>query len=532
VSQDCICARGRILLGLALLALLAFGCQIAQPSAQAEIAINVTADGSTKQVEVAEGSTVAAALAAAGVVPGSLDRSSPPLYAVLVANDTIKLTRVEEKFRTETRTVPFEQQVLRNESLPEGQERLVQAGTNGQEELTYRSVYEDGVQVSDTVVKIVSLKQPVPEIVMVGVRTSFPPLSIPGRIAYLAAGNAWMMDTSTANRSVLVNSGDLDGRVFSLSPDGAYLLFTRKSNKPPEQEINTLWAVKTDGTDNSPISLHASNVVHFAAWYPDGSHAVAYSTVEPRPNAPGWQANNDLFRTSIGGQPQQILDARSGGVYGWWGMTFAFSPNGKLAYAAPDAIGLVSQDGGYLAPLAQIEPLQTHADWAWNPGITWGADSQTLYFVDHEVGLPPAAPEDSPVFDLKATSTDSNATVDLTTGVGMFAYPTTSPARANGGERAYAVAYLQAIYPDQSETSRYRLVVMDRDGSNRRVLFPSADLPGLDPQPPVWAPETIPGQVGDFLCVVYQGNLWLIDSGSGEARQITGDGLTTEVDWK
>jgi hypothetical protein len=94
------------------------------------------------------------------------------------------------------------------------------------------------------------------------------------------------------------------------------------------------------------------------------------------------------------------------------------------------------------------------------------------------------------------------------------------------------VAYLQAIFPDQSATSRYRLVVIDRDGSNGRVLFPAADLPGLDPQLPVWAPDAIPGQVGDYLCVVYQGNLWLIDSGSGEARQITGDGLTTEVDWK
>ena len=123
-----------------------------------------------------------------------------------------------------------------------------------------------------------------------------------------------------------------------------------------------------------PSSLNAANIVHFAAWYPDSSHAIAYSTVEPRPNAPGWQANNDLYKVSIGGQPQKILDASSGGVYGWWGMTFAFSPSGRLAYAKPDGIGLVSQDGGYLAPILDIPPLQTHGDWAWNPGISWGAD--------------------------------------------------------------------------------------------------------------------------------------------------------------
>ncbi len=341
-----------------------------------------------------------------------------------------------------------------------------------------------------------------------------------------------MMDTSTANRTVLVNSGDLDGRIFALSPDGSYLLFTRKSEKPADQEINTLWVVKTDAGGSTPISLNVSNVVHFAAWYPDGSHAVAYSTVEPRPNAPGWQANNDLYKVSIAGQPQKILDASSGGVYGWWGMTFAFSSSGRLAYAKPDGIGLVSQDGGYLAPLLEIAPLQTHSDWAWNPGLSWSANSEALYFVDHAPSLPPVTAEDSPWFDLKATALSNNATADLIPQVGMFASPSVSPSHDNGGEKEYQVAYLQAIFPDQSETSRYRLFVMDRDGSNRRMLFPAQDLPGLEPQRPVWAPASIAGQVGDYLSVIYQGNLWLIDTGSGEARQITGDGLTSVSDWK
>jgi hypothetical protein len=64
------------------------------------------------------------------------------------------------------------------------------------------------------------------------------------------------------------------------------------------------------------------------------------------------------------------------------------------------------------------------------------------------------------------------------------------------------------------------------------MLFPPTDAPGLDPQTPVWAPDAIQGQVGSFVAVVYQGNLWLIDSGSGQAYQITGDGLTTRIDWQ
>jgi hypothetical protein len=133
---------------------------------------------------------------------------------------------------------------------------------------------------------------------------------------------------------------------------------------------------------------------------------------------------------------------------------------------------------------------------------------------------------------LQAASLANDATVRLIPQTGMFAYPSVSPLRQNGNERAYQVAFLQAIFPDQSETSRYRLIVMDRDGSDRRAIFPPVDATGLDPQHPAWAPLPIPGQAGDFLAVVYQGNLWLLDSGSGQAYQVTGDGLITLIDWK
>lgn len=517
---------------IAVLLMLALtSCELSQ-AGSAEIKVKITADGKTREISVSNGSTVTQALQQAGLTPGELDKSDPPLYTVLSNGDGIKLTRVQEKFETETQTIPFDRQVVRNESLPEGQQRLVQAGVNGRQEVTYRSILEDGVETSRSIVKTVVLQDTTPEIVMVGAQASFAPLPIPGKIAYVAGGNAWIMDTSTANRRLLANTGDLDGRIFSLSPDGSYLLFTRKSKKPADQQINTLWAVSTKLSTPNPIWLKAANVVHFAAWYPSSSNAVAYSTVEPRGTAPGWQANNDLYKVGLGGEPQKILDASNGGVYGWWGMSFAFSPDGRLAYARPDGIGLVSQDGGYLAPLIKITPLQTHSDWAWAPGIAWGGDGETLYFINHTAAPAPVTAEESPNFDLEATSMENDATVDLSQQVGMFAYPSASPVRVNGQEKAYQLAYLQAIFPDQSETSRYRLVVMDRDGSNRRVLFPSADAPGIEPQTPVWAPDPIQGQTGDFVAIVYQGNLWLIDSGSGQAYQITGDGLITRIDWQ
>jgi hypothetical protein len=213
-------------------------------------------------------------------------------------------------------------------------------------------------------------------------------------------------------------------------------------------------------------------------------------------------------------------------------MTFAFSSGGRLAYARPDGIGTVDMDGKYLKPLLGITPLNTHSDWAWLPSIAWGADGTTLYYISHAPPPNLVNAEDSPFFDISAASFENNSSVQLVQQTGMFAYPSVSSLQSSSREKEYQVAYLQAIFPEQSETSRYRVVVMDRDGSNRRIVFPANDAPGLEPQTPIWAPEALEGQSGDFLAVVYQGNLWLVDSGNNQAYQVTGDGLVTRIDWK
>ena len=522
--------RPGLLLFLAAFSWLLVSCR--SPQVGSEIKVSISADGTTRELNITAGSTVTQALQAAGIAPGKLDRAEPPFYTVLNAGDQIRLTRVEEKFDTEQVVVPFEKQIVRNETLPDGETRLVQAGVNGLQEITYRRILEDKLEVSKSSVKTVVLKESLPEIVMVGAQSSFTPLNIPGVIAYLAGGNAWIMEGSTANRRVLVSTGDLDGYVFFLSPNGDYLIFTRKSKKPISEEINTLWSVQVSVPDAKPVFLQARNVIHFAAWVP-GKNSIAYSTVEPRTQIPGWQANNDLWRVGVGGNtPLMLLEANSGGVYGWWGMSFAYAPNGQLAYARPDEIGLVDQDGGYLKPLLEITPLNTHSDWAWIPPLSWGADGNTLYFVSHAPAAAPVTSEESPYFDLSATSLSGEATVPMVDSTGMFAYPATSPVLMKGRELSYQVAYLQSIFIEQSETSRYRLMVMDRDGSNIQALFPPADISGIEPQTPVWSPEPLDEQTGKFIAVMYQGNLWLVDSESGEAFQVTGDGLINAIDWK
>jgi hypothetical protein len=526
--------RHMVFVSFVLLVSMISGCRSPQLGREL-VQVKVIADGQTYQVKLQAGSTVADVLNAADIEISSLDKSNPPAYAVISDGDEIHITRVREEFISEEINLPFDRQIARNESLPEGETRLVQPGVSGRQEVTYRILYENEVETIRTIVKSVTLQDPIPEIVMVGAQAAFAPLVIPGKLAYLAGGNAWRMEGTTANRTPLVTSGDLDGRIFSISPNGEWLLFSRRSNKTSGAEINSLWVISLSRANATPFSLGVTNVVHSAVWTPSSAN-VAYSTVEPRSTAPGWQANNDIYKVVVGngwaGTPQRVLEANSGGVYGWWGMELHYSPEGILSYARADEVGIVDQQNGELRSLLEITPLQTHSDWAWVPGMVWGADSQTLFVVTHAPPPNLVNPEESPYFDLSAASTANKTTMRMIQQTGMFAYPSVSPLRSNGEEDSYLVAFLQAIFPEQSETSRYRAIVMDRDGSNKQIIFPPPDSPGLVPQVPVWAPQPIEGQAGDFLLFVYQGNLWLVDSGSGQTFQATGDGLITRADWK
>jgi resuscitation-promoting factor RpfB len=185
--------------------------------------------------------------------------------------------------------------------------------------------------------------------------------------------------------------------------------------------------------------------------------------------------------------------------------------------------------------LIEIVPLQTRSDWAWVPGLEWGPDNEVLYSIAHVFGQGALSPEESPFFDLAAAPLSGSPIVHLVSQSGMFSYPLPSPLQLKpAGEKAYQVAYLQAVFPTQSESSRYVIAVMDRDGSNRKVLFPSDGAPGLIPQQKwgVWSPEPLSDSGNLVLAAIYQDNLWMIDSVTGTARQITGDDLITRVDWK
>jgi len=94
-------------------------CELSQ-AGHSEISITITTNGKTQKVKVPVGSTVTQALQLTGNTPGDLDKSDPPFYTILSNGDSVKLTHVEEKFQTETQTIPFDRQTVRNDHCPKG----------------------------------------------------------------------------------------------------------------------------------------------------------------------------------------------------------------------------------------------------------------------------------------------------------------------------------------------------------------------------------------------------------------------------
>ncbi len=528
--------RRAIASGLAALtsALILSAC-IGPQAAAGAVSVLVAADGEEIRASVPSGSTVVQAIDAAGVTLGELDRLQPPAYTLVTDGTRIEVTRLEESFEVEQVTLPFPQQTLRNEALPEGETRLLQAGENGLQEITYRIVTEEGAEVSRTPVKSQTVVEPKPEILMVGALTAYSPVPIEGTLAYISSGNLWTIAGDSGSRTPLTVAGDADGRILELSPDGAWLAYTRHDPEDAE-EINSLWAVSALGRNPEPFALGVSNVVHFADWSPDPLALVlAYSTVEPRPAAPGWQANNDLNVVTIrtdgesgrAGPRRTILAANSGGQYGWWGSSFAWASDAQqLAYARPDGVGVVTLDEPALTPVLEMTPYQTLGDWAWVPGVSWGWDDRTLFTVRHgdPVGLETDAA--SPVFDLVALQPTSGAALPLSGRSGMFAEPVVSPPRLlPNGEVDHQIAFLQALTPLESESSRYRLGVIDRDGSNLRLLFPAEGEAGLEPHRVAWSPDA------ERLALIYQGDLWIVDVATAQAHRLTSDGQVSAIDW-
>lgn len=489
--------------------------------------VALTVEGQTHNV-ITEANNVRELLEEAGVTIGPLDQVTPPLFTPVTADMAVSVVQVTEEIDVIEESISFERKFVRSEALAmDDPPRIIQGGRNGLQEITVRTVYHDGVEVERQRTRITVVEEPQDEIVMIGVGSSPGVFSFEGRLAYINNGSGVILRGSTLLPESLDTGGQLDGRVFSLSPSGEFLLYTRVTT-PTAGFNNSLWLLST-APGAEPRELDVENVL-WADWNPSraSSMQIAYTTGRSVSQPPGWEANNDLWLSTVFANedfpfsPQQLVEAYPA-TYGWWGGNFAWSPTGEhIAYAYADEVGIINLQPANLGErrvqLEQFTEYNTRAEWVWIPTISWSPDGQFLVYSQHG-----GENEDAMVFDIRVASTASNVVLPFVEQAGMWSHPHWSPPLVLSGGPAGAtsqIAYLQASNPLDGLRSPYTLWTMDQDGSNTQQIYPP---PGENSQFPREQQFMAWGPSGQDMAFVFGDSLYFLNLTSGQAVRITQD---------
>ena len=501
--------------------------------------ISITADGQT-QTMTTDAPTVRQVLEDAAVALGNSDEVDPPLFTPVSDGLAIRIVRVSESVETIEQGLPFERRIVRNESMgADDPPQIVQAGQSGLQELTVRIVYRDGLEVERVVVRSTTITASQDEIVMIGLGAATPVdnLSFSGRIAYINGGRAELLRGQSALPEAL-NTGELDPlrRVFSLSPTGSHLLYSRATTSTAS--FNSLWVLSLDdGIEAEPRPLGIADIL-WADWNPQRANAlqIAYTTANATDLPPGWEANNDLWLGELfineetPFEPVQIVDSYPA-TYGWWGGNYAWSPTGlQIAYSYADEVGLIDVQAGEDDDSAEDFQLRftrhrfreydTRAEWVWVPTLTWSPDGRYLAFTRHGTDDPTALSFDTWVLD-----TISNGDGRLSGDVGIWSYPRWAPSDTADEQ----IAFLKAVNSFDSLQSGYTLWLMDSDGSNQRQVYPPVGETSYFPKLErfmAWAGD------GRAFVFVYDDNLFLYNLDNQAAFQLTqSDTVASHPTW-
>lgn len=497
------------------------------------IPVTIVVDGES-QTLLTGAATVGDALPEAGITLGTADLVDPPLATRLTSNErgrVITIVRVTESTEVIPEAIPFRRQTVRSaEMSPDDPPRLLQAGKPGLQEVTVRIVFHDGLEVERWPAATAVVEPAQDEIVMIGVVAARDRMTFSGILAYIDSGRAIILDGATDAARQLAIEGRLDGRVFQLSPDGAYLLYTIAEGDEGETFRNSLWLLAT-APDAPPRPLSVENVL-WAGWDPSSvTPRIAYTTARSTSLPPGWEASNDLWLLDLppdGPQPAPVRLIESyPAAYSWWGGVYAWSSDGRLAYAYADEVGVLDMPPAIedAVPPGQAVPAEpprdilhtfteydTGADWAWLPALAWSADSRFLSYTDHAAVDTLA----SDPFDLRLADTLSGDQVAFAEGAGIWSFAQWSPASLLPDQH---IAYLLAADPAGSQDSGYVLWLADSDGSDARRLYPPEGEGGqfARSQPLVWGPDA------DRLAFILDGALHILQLSTGELYRAGAD---------
>lgn len=462
--------------------------------------------------------TVRELLAEAGVELGELDEVNPPLFTPLQKDMTVTVVRVTEQLELTTESIPFERTFVRTDTMSADDEpQIVQPGKPGQREVTVRLVFRDGLESSRIRINETVIEAAQDEVVLIGIGANRGIAYFPGVLAYISGGAPVLMRGNTAVPEQLPIDGQLDGRVFALSPTASHLLYTQVTTTTSNFN-NSLWLYPL-AVGEEPQKLDVENVL-WAGWNPVVTNTlqIVYTSAISTEQPPGWEANNDLWRltfpltdtTAI--SRTEIIDAYPA-LNGWWGGNYGWSPNGRtLAYSFANEVGLIDTQSP--APndsrlvLQQFVPYNTRADWVWVPSLTWSPDGRFLAFTQHN-----GDDEEAMQFDGQVLGISEPVAAQFVDQAGMWGHLHWSPDNQH-------IAYLQTTDPLDSLRSNYTLWLMDVDGSNGRQIYPPIGENSAfarDQAFMAWSPD------GQEIAFIFDNDLFIYNLADESVTRITQD---------
>lgn len=131
--------------------------------------VNVTCDGNTLTAYTYDDETVGALLEQLNITLGELDKLSCSKTESVYDGMSLRVTRGEKRLEETAKEIPFETQTVETAELKEGETQVAVQGVAGKVCEYYDVLYEDGQEVSRTLLGESVLKEPVSEVVEYGI---------------------------------------------------------------------------------------------------------------------------------------------------------------------------------------------------------------------------------------------------------------------------------------------------------------------------------------------------------------------------
>jgi uncharacterized protein YabE (DUF348 family) len=181
------------------------------------VPVSVNVDGKTLTVYTAE-NTLKDTLKQEGIILNESDKISPALDSQVKVGMEVNIVRVEEKTIRVQERIAYKTTRKADVNLELGTTKILQDGMDGEKEIAYKAVYENGKEVARVKVGEVVKKTPVDKILAVGSLAWFTPSRGSQKVFYVKKINMKATAYTADYNSTGKNPGD---RGFGITASGA-----------------------------------------------------------------------------------------------------------------------------------------------------------------------------------------------------------------------------------------------------------------------------------------------------------------------